>query len=93
MLISIEDGEYEFQHLLEKMVQQVLIAFVDVDNRFMIRTQLAVVVLEKVEVKRLFRKRFLVTLEKVLLDPAVRWQRRNSTGKWRWLIRAERGDC
>ena len=71
MLVGVEYWEDQLQDLLEKVVEEVLVAFLDVDYSLVVRRDWTMRKLEKVEINSLLCERLGVTLEIVLLHPAV----------------------
>ncbi len=87
MLIDFEYGKYKPQHVVDEVIQQVLIAFVDLDEGLVRRRNRAMREIEEVEVKRLFGQRLLAVLKVVLLYPA--FGREWLAGYGRGLVGAE----
>nr|POE63201.1 hypothetical protein CFP56_04104 [Quercus suber] len=92
MLVGIHDGEDQLHDPLQEVVEQILVVIVDVDDGFVVRRERTMRELEEVEVDRLLRQGFLMSLVVVLLDPAVgRVAGEARRERWR-LIGAEGGD-
>lgn len=89
MLVRVQNGEDELRHFVEKVIEQVLVAIVDFNHRFVVGGQRAMGIFKEVEVDRLLGKLLTGAFKVLLLHPRV-----GGIGAVvceRWLIRAEGG--
>lgn len=90
MLVYIEDREDQAQDVVDEVIEEVLVAFVDLDHGLVRGAESTVRKVEHLKVEGLLRIRLPATLEVVLLDPVLGGELVADDG---WgLICAECGD-